>query len=85
MSLSKKKLRRCVIVEWIDAHALGDSWGKFEKKDHKPRPVTSVGFVLRDDEVGISITQSVDTEGHDDHGLFVPSVNITSIREIKIP
>jgi hypothetical protein len=85
MSIAKKKLARCVIVNWIDAHALSDSWGKFEKKDHKPRPVTSVGWVLQDDEVGISITQSVDTEGHDDHSLFVPAVNVTSIREIHIP
>lgn len=85
MKEANRKLSRCVIVEWIDAHALGDSWGRFEKKDHKPRPVTSIGWVLMDDQVGISITQSVDSQGHDDHGLFIPSVNITSIREIKIP
>lgn len=85
MSLAKRKLSRCIIVCWIDAHALGDTWGRFENKDHKPRPVTSVGYVLQDNEVGISICQSVDADGHDDHGLFIPSVNVTSIREIDIP
>ncbi len=79
-----RKAKRCVIVEWIDAHALGDSWGMFEKKDHKPRPVRSVGWVLHEDGVGISIAQSVDSVGHDDHGLFVPAVNITKIREIEL-
>ena len=61
-----------VVVTWGDAHALSDSWGKFESKDHKPRQVVSVGFVLREDKVGISICQSCDTEKHDDHGTVRP-------------
>ena len=80
--MSRRKAKRCVIVEWIDAHALGDAWGMFEEKDHRPRPVTSIGFVLKDDKVGISITQSIDSQGHDDHGLFVPRCNVVNVQEI---
>lgn len=79
----KRRPDRCVIVEWHDAHALGDAWGMFEKKDHKPRLITSVGWVLVDDAVGLSITQSIDTLGHDDHGLFIPRCNVKTVQEIK--
>ena len=82
MSGWHKKTKHIVKVTWGDAHALGDSWGKFEPKDHKTRRVASVGFVLQDDEVGISITQSVDTENHDDHGLFIPRCNIEKVEDL---
>ena len=78
-----KHCSRLVVVTWGDAHALSDSWGKFESKDHKPRKVVSVGFVLREDKVGISICQSYDTEKHDDHALFVPAGMIQKVEDIK--
>ena len=74
---------RLVVVTWGDAHALSDSWGKFESKDHKPRRVVSVGFVLREDNVGISICQSYDTEKHDDHALFIPAGMVQKVEDIK--
>ena len=77
-----KKTRRIVKVAWGDAHALSDGWGKFESKDHKPRKVVSVGFVLLDNDIGVSITQSVDTENHDDHSLFIPRCNVISMEEL---
>jgi hypothetical protein len=73
-----KKLTKIVVVIWNDAHALSDSWGKFEVKDHKPREVHSVGYVLKSDDVGVSIAQSWDSQCNDDHALFVPRGMVVS-------
>ena len=80
--MPKITTRRLVRVIWGDAHGLSDSWGKFEKKDHKPRIVQSVGFVLLEDEVGISIAQSVDTEKNDDHAIFIPAAMVQKVEEL---
>ena len=67
-----------------DRGRVGDWEGDtVESKDHKPRRVVSVGFVLREDKVGISICQSYDTEKHDDHALFIPAGMIQKIEDIK--
>jgi len=79
---SAKKTKRIVKVTWGDAHAISDGWGKFEGKDHHPRKVVTVGFVLRDDKVGLSVAQSVDTENHDDHCLFIPRCNVQNVEDL---
>jgi hypothetical protein len=76
-----KKPKRIFKVVWGDAHALSEAWGKFEVKDHKPRKVVSVGFLLRHDDIGISLTQSYDSQANDDHGLFIPTSCIIDIEE----
>ena len=68
--------RRVALVVWDDAHAVGENWGKWELKDHKPRRIHSIGYVMRDDEVGVTLVQSIDAEKNDDHGLFVPRCNV---------
>ena len=74
---------RVVVVVWDDAHAISDAWGKFEPKDHKPRRIHSVGYLVRQDKIGISMVQSFDTEKNDDHGLFVPACNIVSVTNLE--
>lgn len=76
------KLPRVVLVAWRDAVGLSDGWGQFESKDHKPRLVVSVGLVLREDKTGVSLAQSLDSKGHDDHAIFIPRCNIESVEEL---
>jgi hypothetical protein len=77
------KLPRAVMVAWRDAHGISDGWGKFEaKKDHKPKLVVSIGWVLKDNKVGVSLAQSLDSDKHDDNTIFIPRCNIESVEDL---
>ena len=75
---------RVACVVWDDAHGGLNGWGSFEaKKDHKPRVILSVGIVLRDDEVGITLAQSKDQRARNyDNTIFVPRVCITEVTDV---
>lgn len=65
----------CVI--WDDAH--GDSV-MFDEQDvcHKPYRFTSVGFLVRSDEVGISIAGEIGEDGRFRDHAFIPRAMVVT-------
>lgn len=74
-----------VVVEWLDARVWPDT--PVSATDvagyHKPEPVTTLGWVLQNDEVGISLA----TELYDDQyrgRTFIPKAMIVSVTRYKL-
>ena len=80
----KRQPKRVVIVEWDDAHAGEDGWSKWEPKTHhKARKIVSVGFVLVDNEIGISLCASKDAVADTiDNMTFIPRSCITEVTDV---
>lgn len=76
--------QRVFTVVWGDAHGGQEGWGDFnKKKDHAPRKVLSVGIVLVDDALGVTLAQSKDNRtGQYDHTIFIPRENIQEITDV---
>lgn len=61
-------IRPLVIVEWLDAWQDQDNFATAHgiKATHEPMPIQTIGWLLQDDEVGISLANEQSTdEGHD--------------------
>lgn len=71
-----------VLVEWMDAYGGDTGWEEPTGKIHKPEKVRSVGFLFRQDQMGVSIHMSR-SGGHVGGYLFVPAVNVVSVRELS--
>ncbi len=46
----------CVCVIWEDATATDGPWVENKPREYKPKLITSVGFLVLDDEQGIHLT-----------------------------
>ena len=73
---------RVVEVEWIDSHS-EHGWSS-----DVPYPglIRSVGYVLRDDDTGLTLTESIDLEpGTSAYGcsMAIPRVAVRSVREFS--
>ena len=68
------------VVTWLDACI---HWGEQEDVIHEPKTQYSAGWLVRSDELGVSLayTHSDDT-GLDDQ-LFIPAGMVQSVRVIK--
>ena len=68
-----KPILYCVI--WFDAH--GDTV-MFDEKDvdHKPYRFTSVGLLVRSDEIGVSLAREIGEDGRFRDHEFIPRVLI---------
>lgn len=66
-----------ICVVWDDAH--GDSV-MFDEHDvqHKPYRFTSVGFLVRSDEVGISIAGEIGEDGRLRDHAFIPRAMVVT-------
>ncbi len=75
----------CVV--WDDAH--GDSV-MFDRNDvdHKPYRFTDVGFLVRTDEVGVSLAGEIGEDGRFRDHVFIPRAMVIeeySLGELKKP
>lgn len=67
-----------VKVVWIDAHGGDEGWGSPEELDHHPYEVSTIGFLHKSDEVGVTVVMSMSDEQIGGY-VFVPKVNILSV------
>lgn len=67
-------------VTWGDAHGAFVQWTR-KPKPQKPKKVISVGICIQDDEVGMTLVQSVSGPCVDS-GIFIPRCNIEEIEEL---
>src|SRR3990167_3447767 len=72
------------LVCWLDAHG---STGTMEahEVEHKPYGFTTVGFLVRSDDVGVSIASEVGEDGKYRDVTFIPRGMITSERPLPRP
>lgn len=75
-----------VLLTWDDAHGGDDGWKPPSAilHHHKPKRMYSVGFLLRDDSVGTTITFSR-SKGRSQVGeyLFVAAPMVVSVRPLS--
>lgn len=71
-------------MEWGDAWGTS-SWDTAARaaEAHKVLGVTSVGFVIKQDKVGISLCQGFDANGNPAGQHFIPTGMITKIKKVK--
>jgi len=81
----KLKLWAPVCVEWSDAHGGDDGWQPFDPSHiATPVPITSVGLLAAQNRQGVTLVMSRNGITNDIASyLFVPRVNIVSIRELR--
>lgn len=73
-----------VVIEWIDAHGGDNGWTDPTEIKHRPRKMVTAGLLFKHDEHGATVALSRDTEQGSIGGyIFVPAVNITSIRTLE--
>ena len=71
---------RLVVVTWKDAHG---SPAQFKKKDHAPLIMTTVGWLLCQDDRGLSIANERQEDGVYRGQTFIPSGMIQHIKTIR--
>jgi hypothetical protein len=76
-----------VVVVWDDAHGSSTTDVTIEDLDHKPLVMTTVGWLLREDERGISVANERCEEGgkmvYRGH-TFVPKAMVRSATPMKL-
>lgn len=79
-----------VLIKWDDAWADTDNFSTLHgmQQTHKPMVIQSLGWLLQDDEVGISICneRSTDEEGHETYRgrTFIPRGMIRSVTPFNL-
>lgn len=73
-----------IIVDWDDAWATS-GWARLDAaaQDHRPLPVKSVGFLIKQDKTGVSIAGGFDVNGNPAGQHFIPKGMITKITKVK--
>lgn len=72
---------KLVIVTWDDAQGSG-GWTTAADIDHAPDRITSVGWLVRRDNVGLTICQSFNSEDRIADTLFVPTAYLRKVRAV---
>lgn len=65
-------------VRWFDSCGLG-GWMKLDEIDGMPSDILTVGLVIYNNKVALTVAQSVDTSDGVDNWITVPWANITSV------
>lgn len=72
---------KLVIVTWDDAQASG-GWKLPNEIDHRPDRITSVGWLVRRDDIGITICQSHNIDDRLADTLFVPAAYVRKVKTV---
>jgi hypothetical protein len=73
---------KVVQVTWEDAQ--GESgWKATGDIVHEPDRITSVGWLVKRDDVGVTICQSFNRDGRIADTLFVPAAYVRTVKTIK--
>jgi hypothetical protein len=74
---------QAVEVIWRDAHGGCEGWQEFDSEEHSPRHIHTVGFLLKNDDVGITVCSSVDTDADMvDGSTFIPRGMVDDVRPL---
>ena len=72
-----------VVIEWIDAHGGDNGWTDPGELKHRPRKMVTAGLLFKNDEHGVTVVLSRDTDSGAIGGyIFIPAVNISTVRPI---
>lgn len=79
------KNKTLVAVTWNDAH--GNALGEFAAHEipHAPYVWTTIGFLLRRDDQGVSLASELGAEGNYRGVNFIPQGMILSVKELLKP
>ncbi len=74
-----------MVVEWDDAHVEADVPINLDtvRDSHKPTVVTAIGWLLREDEVGVSIANEFYESCYRGR-TFIPSAMIRSATRVRL-
>lgn len=81
--------RQLVIVQWLDAWQDQENFTTAHgiKATHEPLPVQTIGWLIHEDEIGVSVANEQSTEdGHDVFRgrTFVPRLMIKSVTPFNL-
>jgi hypothetical protein len=73
---------KLVQVIWEDAQAEG-GWKSTADITHEPDRIVSVGWLVKRDDVGVTICQSTNRDGRIADTLFVPAAYVRIVKTFK--
>lgn len=76
-------MKPLIIIEWDDAHG-NDAMFNDTDVDHRPLRFTTVGFLIKSDEIGVSLAMDYGDGKYRDH-RFIPRAMVVSEQPIKGP
>jgi hypothetical protein len=84
-----KNKRQLVVVDWLDAWQDQDNFATAHgiASTHEPMPVQTIGWLIQDDNVGVSVANEQSTQdGHDVFRgrTFVPRAMIKSVSPFNL-
>jgi hypothetical protein len=84
MSKVKDKKVPLVIVEWGDAHG-GSRWVQYSDLDrlHAPIKVRNVGYLVKEDNIGVTLTHGFDENNNLVGTFFIPKNGVIKITKVK--
>ncbi len=74
-----------VIVKWNDAHAGGHEQYDIASVPHAPMVIQTIGWLLREDEAGISVASELLDSGNYRSYTFVPKGMVVSVTTVNSP
>ena len=75
-------------VHWLDAHSLGSTdlvVADDLRELHGSVPILTAGWILRDDEIGVSLCSEYCGGMDYRNSTFVPRAMVVSVRYVRIP
>ena len=81
----KKDELQIVLIDWLDAMSDDNSWQDLkELQEQKLRPVTSVGYIIKEDNDSVILVSSFDEESQcGGGGVVIPTNCITKNTILK--
>jgi hypothetical protein len=89
----KRKLRefdgppfKAAIVTWEDTHVSSEDWDdpfSFDNPDERIYIIHQIGWIIKDDKVGIVMSGAYSQEGEVESSLVIPRCAIKHIRYLK--
>jgi hypothetical protein len=81
--------KQLVIVSWLDAWQDQENFSTAHgiRATHEPMPIDTIGWLIQDDEVGVSVVNEWSTQdGHDVFRgrTFVPRAMVKSVAPYKL-
>lgn len=73
-----------ILVDWEDAWGVS-GWRSsgVAGEEHKPLKVTTIGFVVKADKLGVSVSSGFDENGMALGQTFIPKKMIKTIKKVK--
>lgn len=77
---------KAVLIEWADSCTTGDhAWKNITELDHKPVTIQSVGYIIGETRLAITIAAHISQSSRVSGDITIPKACIFRRKSIKLP